>query len=53
MTLATIRYDFESSEYVVALEDTPDCTYSDSTLEGALALLRHDYNKHELWPNRS
>lgn len=49
MTLATIKYDFDSAEYVVYLDDDPERTYSHADLFCALELLRHDSNKHELW----
>lgn len=50
MLLATIKYDFEHSEYVIYLDDAPERTYSGATIEEAITLLRHDSNKHELWP---
>lgn len=50
--LATIKYDFGYSAWVAVLDDDDMVQGMGDTPEAAIEALRHQANKHNLWPKK-
>ena len=48
--MGSFKYDFETSEWIVFLDDNPDVQGSGMSPECAIVSLRFQANKHDLWP---
>jgi hypothetical protein len=47
---ATLKYDFPSSLWIIVADWDARVWYSGTTPEEAVESMRHDCNKHDLWP---
>jgi hypothetical protein len=50
MPTATIKYNFATASYEVIADWNSDLTAGGTTIEEAIDSLRHQCNKHGLWP---
>jgi predicted RNase H-like HicB family nuclease len=49
MNTASLKYDFESSSWIVIYDQNPDIRITGTTPEEAVNNLRYAIDKHNLW----